>query len=250
MDLLSPFRNLWTGLSVLYYDLLALAFRSHLPWLLCMLPWFLVLVGIFIFAAGSPEFADGVRNSSIHPLFLVGLPIVTALTMALAGPATAALYEATWKFHDEHLDPSWSGFWRSFRSFFWRAWAIATIDICAFYLLILAFFFYWNQGEMPLQVIALIVTYPAIFWFLMQPFLMPALTQLNGSVRATFRNAASLALTSFSMSIGLFLITVLTVVLSLVLNFLVFLVAPTALALSGQLSVSQLIDRINRRTPG
>ncbi len=247
MEFLIPFRHLWTGLGILYYDLLALALRAHLPWLLFMLPWFLLLAALLLNALGNPEFAEAVRETSFHPLELLGLPLITAVAMAAAGPATAALYDVTWKLHDQHQDPSWRGFMRSLRAHFWRAWAVATIDICAFYALVLAFFFYWNQGELVTQVVAVLVTYPVIFWFLLQPYLMPALTQMEGSVPETFRNAAILAVSSFSMTIALFMVTVLSIMLSLVLNFLVFLAAPTALALCGQLSARDLIERVERR---
>ena len=248
MEFFVPFRNLWTGLGILYYDLLALALRTHLPWLLFMLPWFFLLAALLLNALGNPDFAEAVRETSFHPLELLGLPLVTAVAMAAAGPATAALYDVTWKLHDQHQDPSWRGFMQSLRTFFWRGWAIATIDICAFYALVLAFFFYWNQGELVTQVVAVLVTYPAIFWFLLQPFLMPALTQLDGSVVQTFRNAAVLAVASFSVTIALLIVTLMAIAVSLVLNFLIFLAAPTALAICGQLSTRALIERVQGRT--
>ncbi len=244
MGMLIPFRHLWTGLSVLYYDLMPLTYRTHLPWLICMLPWLILMTTSVVLAIGSEQFATAVRTTSFHPYELIGLPALTVLAMAAAGPATAALYDATWRFHDRHQDPSWSGFFSSMRHFYWRAWIVAVLDLIAFYALVLAFFFYWNQGELFLRVIAVLVTYPLVFWFMMQPFLMPALTQLDASVTGTFRYAAALTFSSFSCALAMLVVTAFTIVASVFLNLLVLLACPTALALGGQLVARDLLDRL------
>jgi len=237
-----PIRYFWQSLGSLYYDVFTIATRVNAPWAVSLIPWSLAFLWMISIILLDEDFASRARDLSFHPFELIGLPVITGITMLSAAPATAALYHAVMKL-DNFESVGWNSFGAAFKRYFFVAWRLAIVDFCILYVLLLAMLFYWNQGNNVFQVLAVMVLYPIIFWLMIQPYLFPLMVALDLNVRDTLRNAAVLALGNFGASVSLLLITAISIVLGFFLNVLAYLLGPAVVAMVGVRVVRDLLKQ-------
>lgn len=239
MGFFKPLRHLWWALGQLYYDLLPLILKLNLPWTITMIPLFFPATYIgFILA--QPETGEMIRSGTLPAALLIYAPLSAAVALLLAGPGTAAMYYCAYQFSE--LEPlSLRLFIASFKRFFLRGWLLGLLDLLALMILLVGVSFYWNSGEVFLQVIAVVFVYFFLFWLLLQPFLYPLMVRLNLGILHTFRNSAVLVAGHLTAALGLAVITLIGVVLFPLLNVLVLLLGPAVMALTTHRTLEDLL---------
>jgi uncharacterized membrane protein YesL len=205
------FRHFRTALSEFYYDL----FRQVLLnvfWFLTALPsifllFAMVVVGRGMLEAGTPTVLV-LTNAVLPALGLI-------VTLALAGPGTAAAYYVTNRLaNGELFEPM--RFWGGFRRFFWRGWALAVADAAVGGLLALNVWFYISQGHIGTWVLGMIFAYILVMWLAIQGYLFALLVEMNQSIRLVVRNALFLAIDNLGLTLGLLAMNLLWLFLSIV----------------------------------
>lgn len=178
-------------------DLLRMAL-VNLFWFVTALPFFLTL-----YVAYSSGATGSFASWTVFVLQMaIQVAIPMALTLALAGPGTAAIYLVTNRLaNGELLEPS--RFWGAFRRYFWPAWRLALVDVGAAALLAVNIYFYWTIDRPGLRLVSIVFMYGAVFWFAIQSYLFALLVEMNQSVRLVIRNALFLALDQPGLTIGL-----------------------------------------------
>jgi uncharacterized membrane protein YesL len=189
------------------------AFRSAVAEYVTDLPR-MVLLNLFWFVTAIPFFlalywlwSNGAAGSYPSWMFMVmqlaiqfSMPL--ALSLALAGPGTAAIYHVTNRLaNGELLEPS--RFWGAFRRYFWPAWRLALVDVGAAALLAVNIYFYWTVDRPGFRLVSVVFLYGAVFWFAIQGYLFALLVEMNQSVRLVIRNALFLAIDQPGLTIGL-----------------------------------------------
>jgi uncharacterized membrane protein YesL len=168
-------------------------------------------------------------------VLVVQATVLGVLTMALAGPGTAAIYAVTNRLaNGDLLEPM--RFWRYFRTFFWRGWLLGVIDVGAGALLLLNIWFYWNLGRTGSWLLSIIFVYLLIIWVAIQGYLFALLVEMDQTVRLVIRNALFLALDNLGMTLGLMVVNVVVLVVS---------VLPGALLLA--LATMSILSNTNNR---
>jgi len=240
-------RYLFASLSDYYYDLFRMAL-VNLFWFLTALPALLViLVGYVNSTLG--EIAPG------NWLLLLAAFL---LTLVLAGPGTAAVYDVMGEVVDgELLFPS--RFWPAFRRRFWRGWGLATINVLALLLLALNIVFYLHIPVLWMRLLVIVFGYLFILALGVQAYLFPLLVALNQPYLRLIRNAIFLVLDNLGLSLGLLLIRLLLAAMSLpitlgllVLPFLsmVLLAMVDSRAFAGLAQKYRALEEAGRLGPG
>jgi uncharacterized membrane protein YesL len=130
----------------------------------------------------------------------VTLPLVVSL--ALAGPGTAATYHVTNRLvNGELLEPS--RFWRAFRRYFWPAWRLALVDVGAAALLAINIYFYWTIDRPGVWLLSTVFIYLMVLWFAIQSYLFALLVEMKQPVRLVIRNALFMAIDQPGLTLGL-----------------------------------------------
>ena len=235
-----PIKSFWWALGQLYYDLIPLALRVNILWSLTVLPLTLPVTLITI-VVSQPEVRDSIADRRVPLDLLVGAPLLAAVAMLLAGPGTAAMYNSIYRFTE--LEPvSFRLFARGFRRFFVRGWLLAVVDLFALFVFAIGFMFYWFSGELFLQIIAVVFVYLLLFWALMQPYLYPLLVTLDLGVYHTFRNAAVLVVGNPGATLGLGIISVVSLVGLPIFTIVAMVLGPAVVALTGVRVTGSLLE--------
>ena len=154
-----------------YYDFFTII-RGNILWALLCLPY-----ALYTYIALVPIITDSAETArDTSPIFLgISYLIASLVLLALAGPATAALYDyAAKSLASEAVDMR--TYVQSLRTPFIKG-----------YLLALSIIFFWG----------------IVFWVAIQPYLFSVMIRLETSVLQTFRNAVLLALDNLGVTIGL-----------------------------------------------
>ena len=207
-----------------------------------MLPWGLLVVFVGLRFAGDEASRDAVVSGKVPPDVLLGLPILTAIVMLLAAPATAALYNSALEM-DDMVPITYRQFWRGFRQYFFRSWRLALVDLYILYALVLAFIFYRAQGTAAVQILAILALYPILFWLMIQPYLFPLLLHTEGGILHVFRNASVMAMGNFGNTMGLLLITLISLIAVPALNVIAIVIGPEVVAKTGLRTVGRLMEK-------
>jgi uncharacterized membrane protein YesL len=243
-----PFVYLWRSLGRFYYEAFSIVARANWPWTLAMVPWAFVILALSL-----RLFDDGLRDELLRgrvaPDILIGLPVVTAVVMLLTGPATAALYNSM--IAREELESVTLGlFARGFKRYFFRAWRLTVVDLFILYSLLLAFIFYRAQEDSPVQVLAIVAIWPTFFWLMIQPYLFPLLLRTETGLYHVFRNASVLALGNLGNTLGLLIITLLSMSVVIPLNVIALTVGPAVYAMTGLRAVDRLLEKFELADEG
>jgi uncharacterized membrane protein YesL len=212
--MLTPLKTLWAAVVEFYYDLPRMVFLNVL-WFITALPFLFVAfwVGLItseIFAAPAEE--------AMRSLILVWWAIPAGLlTLALAGPGTAALYHVTNRFANGELLEV-SRFWYGFRRFFWRGWGLASLDAGAGTLILLNIVFYGTMEGAGLRLLSLVFLYLLILWFAIQGYLFSLLVELDQPVLLVVRNALFLVIDNLGLTLGLTIANAILLVVSVPLT--------------------------------
>ncbi len=248
MTFFEPFVHLWRSLGRFYYEVFSIVARANWPWTLAMVPWVFVLAWTGVWFL-EDAFRESLGQGRVIPEVLVFLPIFSAIAMLLAGPATAALYNSM--IAREELEPVTLGlFARGFKQYFFRAWRLTVVDLFILYALLLAFVFYRSQEDSPVQVLAIVAVWPTFFWLMIQPYLFPLLLRTETGLYHVFRNASVLALGNLGNTLGLLIITLLSIVVVIPLNIIAVTVGPAVYAMTGLRAVDHLLERFELADEG
>ena len=212
-------RYLRAAVGEYYYDLPRM--------LLLNLEWFVLSLPFLFVAFALLAFFRTVSAEGLAPYLVVYIP-AGALTLALAGPATAGAYYVTNRLaHGDLLEVRL--FWQGFRRYFVRGWLLALTDVAAIGLLALNIWFYWQQGSVGFRLLSVVFAYGVIFWGLVQPYLFSMLVEMDQGVWLVIRNAVFIVLDNLPLTIGLALVNLALVALSLPLGALLLPFATVAL---------------------
>ncbi len=216
--MLDAFRYLRASLSEFYYELPRMVLLN-LIWFLFSLPLIFIAFVAFTVIRGAPP--------GLWAIFALQAVLPVAAALALAGPATAAVYYCTNRLaHGELLEVR--QFWPAFRRFLWRGWLLALADLGLGLLLVLNVWFYWSIGQPGLWILSVIFAYLLVLWFMVQGYLFSLLVELNQPVRLVIRNALFMVIDKLGLTLGLTIVNLLIVLLS-VLTPLAGLLLPLAM---------------------
>jgi uncharacterized membrane protein YesL len=166
-----------------------------------------------------------------------------ALSLALAGPGTAAAYHVTNRLaNGELLEPS--RFWPALRRYFWRGWLLALADAGAGALLVLNIWFYWRIDRPGLWLLSVVFGYILVLWFAIQSYLFALLVEMNHPVRLVVRNALFLAMDQPGLTLGLMLANLLLLAVSVPLGALLLPIA--TMAIGSNLNNKAVVEAIRR----
>ncbi len=248
MTFFEPFVYLWRSLGKFYYEVFSIVSRANWIWTLAMIPWAFVMLALAL-RLFDDGFRDELLRGRVAPDILLGLPVVTAIAMLLTGPATAALYNSM--IAREEFEPVTLGlFGRGFKRYFFRAWRLTVVDLFILYSLLLAFVFYRSQEGSPLQVLAIVAIWPTFFWLMIQPYLFPLLLRTETGLYHVFRNASVLALGNVGNTMGLLIITLISMIVVIPLNVIAVTVGPAVYAMTGLRAVDRLLERFELADEG
>lgn len=209
--MLEAIRLTRSAISDFYFELPRMMFLNVL-WFITAIPFTFVVFAITVnLWALRADIAAVVLQGGV-----VLIPVV-GLTLALAGPGTAAIYSVINRYtNGELLEPR--RFVAAFRHFFWRGWGLAVLDVAAGALLVLNIWFYWSLGRPGVWLVSVIFAYLLVLWFAIQGYLFALLVEMDQSIRLVIRNALFLAIDNLGLTIGLTLANALLLALSLPLG--------------------------------
>jgi uncharacterized membrane protein YesL len=163
--------------------------------------------------------------------------VLLALSLAGAGPGTAAAYHVTNRLaNGELFEPS--RFWGGFRRYFWRGWLLALADVGAGGLLALNIWFYWSIGRPGLGLLSLLFAYILVLWFAIQGYLFALLVELDQSIKLVIRNALFMAFDNIGLTLGLMTVNLLFATLAII---------PWTAAIALPLAVTAITSNVNNR---
>jgi uncharacterized membrane protein YesL len=192
------------ALTEFFFDLPRMVLLN-LFWFVTALPAIFVAFGVAQMLATFESWQQLVLNIWLVP--------VIALALALAGPGTAAIYAVTNRLANGELLEI-TRFWRHFRQYFWRGWALAVLNVAAGALLVLNVAFYWTSAGPTLRVLSVVFLWLLAMWFAIQGYLFALLVELDQSIRLVVRNAVFLALDNLGLTFGLALVNALLLLVS------------------------------------
>jgi uncharacterized membrane protein YesL len=220
--MLDALRYLRAAVGEFYYDLPRMVL-INLFWFLLSLPFIFV---VFAFYTVSRSIELG----TLGPILILYLPL-GAVSLLLAGPATAGVYTFTNRLaHGELAELRW--FWMGFRRFLWRGWLLGLADVGAGALLVVNIWFYWSQGSIGLRLLAIVFVYLLVLWFVIQSYLYALLVEMDQGLVLVVRNALFMAIDKLGLTLGLAIVNLLIVLLSIPLGALLLPLATMAI-LSG-----------------
>lgn len=202
--MLTPLKALWSSVVEYYYDLPRMVLLN-IFWFITALPALLVALGIAQLVSELTDWQQLVLNVWIVPVVVV--------VLALFGPGTAAIYYVTNRLANGELLEIMR-FWHGFRHFFWRGWALATLNVGAGTLLVLNVVFYWTMGGIGLKLLSVVFAYLLVLWFAIQGYLFALMVELDQSIRLVVRNALFLAIDNLGLTLGLLVVNVIVILFS------------------------------------
>lgn len=197
-------RSVRAAASELFFDLPRMVLLN-LMWFLTALPALFLAFGIAQLLSGLSSWRELVLNIWIVP--------AVALTLALAGPGTAAIYFVTNRLANGELLEI-SRFWPAFRAFFWRGWGLAALDVGAAALLLLNVAFYWSLEGVPVKVLSLIFAYLLLIWLAIQGYLFGFLVHLDQGVFRAVRNSLFMVIDNLGLTLAMTVINLLLLLVS------------------------------------
>ena len=192
--------NVWRRMLGLHYSDFFTVIRGNILWAILCLPYafysYVTLVPLLTESAETPQDTPGI--------FLgISYIIASLVLLALAGPATAAIYDyAARSLANEAV--GMRDYIQSFRTHFIRGYLVAALDLVLLAALVLNAWFYLT-AELPqfFRVLSILFFWGIVFWVAIQPYLFSVMIRLDTSVLQTFRNAVLLALDNLGVTIGL-----------------------------------------------
>jgi hypothetical protein len=135
---------------------------------------------------------------------------LTALSLILVPPATAAIFHVTWYLaHEKRIEFGY--FWQGLKEYLGSSWKVSGIMLVVLAILLAdAYFFFRSEGTF-FAILGFIMLWVLLFWLAIQVYLYPLLIALEEKrLGLMFRNAAQLV-----MAFPLFCLVILVVALVL-----------------------------------
>lgn len=142
---------------------------------------------------------------------------LTALSLFLVPPATAALFNVTWYLaHEKRIEFGY--FWQGFQEYLWSSWKVSGIMLVALVVLFAdAYFFFRSEGTI-FAIVGLIMLWVLLFWLAIQVYLYPLLIALEEKrLGRMFKNAAQLVMAFPLFCLLMLLVALLMTALSVLL---------------------------------
>jgi hypothetical protein len=194
----------WFALRATYDDLFALTGMG--------LIWFLAAVALPM----------GVAGLTAQTLPWQASMALTALSLTLAPPVTAALYHVAWYLaHERRIE--FVFFWHGFKEYFGWSWKVAGVMLVTGAIVAADVLFFINAPSGFLKTVGLIVMlWMLVFWIGIQVYLFPLMVALEEKrLGQMFKNSAQLVIAFPLFCLLMVLIAVLSTALSVVLVLLV-----------------------------
>ena len=192
--------NVWRRVLGMHYTEFFTVIRGNILWALLCLPY--ALYSYLAFLQVTSDAAETAQETS--PIFLgISYTIASLVLLALAGPATAALYDfAAKSLAGETV--SMQVYWQSLRTHFIKGYLLAAVNLLILAALVLNTWFYLT-ADIPqlMRALSIIFFWGIVFWVAIQPYLFSVMIRLDTSVLQTFRNAVLLALDNLGVTISL-----------------------------------------------
>ena len=192
--------NVWRRALGMHYFEFFTVIRGNILWALFCLPY--ALYSYLAFLQVSADAAETAQETS--PIFLgISYTIASLVLLALAGPATAALYDfAAKSLAGETVNMRI--YWQSFKTLFVKGYLLAAVNLLILAALVLNTWFYLT-ADIPqlMRALSIVFFWGIVFWVAIQPYLFSVMIRLETSVLQTFRNAVLLALDNLGVTISL-----------------------------------------------
>jgi uncharacterized membrane protein YesL len=217
---LQAWRYLKTAFGEFYFDLPRMILLNVF-WFVTALPFIAVVFVVVITVRGDAQLAQGAAGAGgagpgaiPWPIVVIQATVLGVLSLALAGPGTAAAYAVTNRLaNGDLLQPS--RFWGFFRRFFGRGWLLGIIDAGAGALLVLNIWFYSNTGQALTWLLSIIFVYLFLIWAAIQSYLFALMVEMDQSPFLAVRNALFLALDNLGLTLGLLLVSAVVLTISI-----------------------------------
>ncbi|MYB77314.1 MAG: DUF624 domain-containing protein [Chloroflexi bacterium] len=192
--------NVWRRALGMHYFEFFTVIRGNILWAILCLPYVL-----YSYVALLPLLTDSAETAQDTPPIFLGISymIASLVLLALAGPATAAIYDfAAKNLAGEAV--SMQSYVQSFRTHFIRGYLVAALDLLILAALVLNTWFYLT-ADIPqlMRILSILFFWGIVFWVAIQPYLFSVMIRLETSVLQTFRNAVLLALDNLGVTISL-----------------------------------------------
>ena len=193
----------WFALRVTYEEFFALSGMG--------LIWFLAAVGLPL----------GVAGLTAQTLPWQVSMALTAVSLILAPPATAAIYHVAWYLaHERRIEFVY--FWHGFKEYFGWSWKVAGVMLVVGAIVAADVLFFINAPAGFFKSVGLILMlWVLVFWVGIQVYLFPLMVALEEKrLVPMFKNSAQLVIAFPLFCLVMVLIAVLGTVLSVVLTLL------------------------------
>ena len=192
--------NVWRRALGMHYFEFFTVIRGNILWAILCLPYVL-----YSYVALLPLLTDSAETAQDTPPIFLGISymIASLVLLALAGPATAAIYDfAAKNLAGEAV--SMQSYVQSFRTHFIKGYLVAALDLLILAALVLNTWFYLT-ADIPqlMRILSILFFWGIVFWVAIQPYLFSVMIRLDTSVLQTFRNAVLLALDNLGVTISL-----------------------------------------------
>ncbi|MGH2356258.1 MAG: DUF624 domain-containing protein [Chloroflexota bacterium] len=232
--MIQALRYLRSAIGEFYFDLPRMLLLN-LFWFATALPFIGVafVVTLTIRGEGPVEW----------PVIAIQAAVLGAVTLALAGPGTAAIYHVTNRLANGEL-LELHRFWPAFRRYFWRGWLLGLADVGAGGLILLNIWFYFNLDRSGSWLLGVVFTYLFVIWVAIQSYVFALLVEMDQAVRLVIRNALFMAIDNLGLTLGLMLVNVVVIAVSILPG--AFLLALATMAVLSNVNNKAVVDSINR----
>ncbi len=134
--------------------------------------------------------------------------MIIGWTLLVLGPATASVYELTWRMLQRD-DPTFVDFFRAFRQHYRRGVAITAVALAILVVLVIDIIFFYNLRLTWLRLLVIPWSYFILFWAMAANYLFPLLVQQGVGLRKLLQRSALLALDNALVSLMLVVLVVL-----------------------------------------
>jgi uncharacterized membrane protein YesL len=192
--------NVWRRVLGMHYSEFFTIIRGNVLWALLCLPF-----ALYSYIALLPLITEEAETAQETPIIFLGISylIASLVLLALAGPATAAIYDyATKSLAYEAV--GMRDFMEAFRTHFIKGYLVAAVDLVLLAVLVLNAWFYLTADVPQLfRVLSIVFFWGIVFWVAIQPYLFSVMIRLETSVFQTYRNAVLLALDNLGVTVSL-----------------------------------------------